>query len=111
MTKELLLKRLEVAKIKKNFFKTINKNIENIYKEINKKYWLDLKKAKNNYFAEKLKMLEKIQSWYGKSLKEHSIEIQNQKDTVASYRVLHIFSPPTFLVLPTVIWIFPHFLD
>ena len=38
MTKELLLKRLEVAKIKKNFFKTINKNIENIYKEINKKY-------------------------------------------------------------------------
>ena len=59
MTKELLIKRLEVAKVRKKFFKNRNKTNENIYKEMNKEYKLEIKKTKHEYYAEKLKNARK----------------------------------------------------
>ena len=102
MTKELLLKRLEVAKTRKKFYKNRNKNNENRYKEINKKYRLDLKKAKSDYFAEKLKnarknpkltweVIKEVLNRKSKSEKFSSI-LYNDKEITEDIEIANIFS-------------------
>ena len=102
MTKELLKKRLEVAKVRKRFFKNRNKNNENIYKEKNKEYRLDLKKAKHDYFAEKLKNARKNPKLTWEIIKEalnrksksekYTNIIYNDKEIIDDIEIANIFS-------------------
>ena len=102
MTKELLKKRLEVAKVRKRFFKNRNNNNENIYEEKNKEYRLDLKKAKHDYFAEKLKNARKNPKLTWEIIKEalnrksksekYTNIIYNDNEIIDDIEIANIFS-------------------
>ena len=102
MTKELLLKRLEVTKMRKKFYKCRTEANEQSFKNISKEYKNEIKTAKIEFYADKLKkagkdckkiwqVIKDVLNRKSKSEKHESIIYQNKKIT-DKQEIANIFS-------------------